>query len=134
MRGKQNPRRAELSALSMQVRPLVKAGQYDNVNEAILALYSEETGVREWHTFQDWKQRGRYVKKGEKAFPIWATPRARKPEGGGGNLGALAALSGAEPQGKPWFPVCYLFHAGQVEMRSALQAEPNAAADEEPTP
>lgn len=113
--GKPNPRRAELAALSLQVRPLVKAGQFDNVNDAIRALYSQETGQSEWRTFKEWRDLGRPVRKGERGFPVWATPRHHKAEGAGGDLAALAAMSGMEPQGKQWFPVAYIFHALQVE-------------------
>jgi len=111
-----NPRRAELRALSAQVKPLVKAGLYPSVNEAILELYRAETGATDWRTFHDWRKAGRPVKKGERGFPIWGTPRRLKAgEGMAGDLGAIAALNGIEPQGPEFFPVAYLFHAGQVQ-------------------
>ena len=118
MKGAPNPRRAELRALSMQIRPMVKAGMLRNVNEGLVAHWREQTGQSEFRTFQDWRKLGRPVKKGEQGFPIWATPRHLKPAEGaqmGGDLGQLAALNGIEPQGPQWFPVAYLFHAGQVE-------------------
>ena len=51
-----NPRRAELRALSMAIRPLVKAGRYESVNAGLLEHYREETGQSEFHTFQDWRK------------------------------------------------------------------------------
>lgn len=122
-----NPRRAELRALSAGIRPLVKAGMYANVNEGLVAHWREETGQSEFHTFADWRKAGRPVRKGEQGFPIWATPRHLKVAEGaqlGGDLGALAALNGIEPTGPQWYPVAYLFHAGQVE---AAQLEELAA-------
>lgn len=112
-----NPRRAELRALSAAIRPLVKAGRFANVNEGLLDLYREQTGASEWHTFADWRKAGRPVRKGESGFPIWATPRHLKVAPGTPipDLAAVAMMQGAEPQGPQWFPVAYLFHAGQVE-------------------
>lgn len=112
---KPNPRRLELMQLSAAVRPLVKNGVYSSMNEAIMAQYITETGFSEWHTFADWRKQGRPVKKGERGFPIWAQPRRLKAEGAAGDLAQVAALNGIEPQGAEFFPVCYLFHAGQVE-------------------
>lgn len=129
-----HPRRAELSALSMQVRPLVKAGQFDNVNAALLYLYEQQTGATEWHTYQDWKTRGRYVQKGEKAFLVWATPRHHKAEAAAGDLAALAAMSGTEPEGKAWFPICNLFHAGQTHAIATSSTEPQPHEAEQPEP
>lgn len=124
---KPNPRRAELRALSAQIRPAVKAGLIPNVNAGLLALYRQETGQTDFRTFHDWRKANRPVKKGEKGFPIWATPRRMENgEAIGGDLATLAAMSGIEPQGREWFPVAYLFHAGQVEPEEqpqlALQA------------
>lgn len=113
-----NPRRAELRALSAAIRPLVKSGLYDSVNAGLLEHYREETGQSEFHTFQDWRKAGRPVVKGAQGFPIWGRPTHIKPAEGAtmtGDLGALAALNGIEPTGPQWFPVAYLFHAGQVQ-------------------
>lgn len=113
---KPNPRRAELRALSIAVKPLVKAGAFPTVNAAILAHYTAETGAQEWHTFHDWRKAGRPVRKGETGFPIWGQPRRMKPGEGApmGDLAQLAALNGIETQGPEFFPVAYLFHDGQV--------------------
>lgn len=127
-----NPRRAELAALSRLVRPLVKKGAYPNVNAAILARYREDTGETEWRTFKEWRDLGRPVKKGERGFPIWASPRAAKPREGqrvSDLAAAVSAINGIEIKGREWFPVAYLFHAGQVEARpqSPLFGEEAAA-------
>ena len=125
MKGIPNPRRAELRALSMALKPTVKAGIFQNVNEAIRAHYSAEVGCGEWNTFKGWLDAGRPVRKGEQGFPVWAAPRARKPGEGdsfGGDLAQLAALNGVEPGGPQWFPVAYIFHAGQVEQAELVAA------------
>ena len=99
-----NPRRAELRALSQQIKPLVKAGQFDSVNDGLVSIYSEETGQSIWHSFKGWKKQGFQVQKGQKGFPVWATPRKMKQE-----------QDTEEATGKSWFPVAYLFHSGQVQ-------------------
>lgn len=95
---------------------MVKAGIYDNVNAALVDHYSRETGRDTWHTFADWRKAGRPVRKGESGFPIWGTPRAMKSgESSPGDLVQLGALLGVESTGPQFFPVCYLFHDGQVD-------------------
>lgn len=116
-----NPRRAELRALSEQVRPLVKAGAFQTVNEAVLALYSEQTGATTWRTFKGWIDSGRCVRKGEQGFPIWAQPRKR--EGKQEAASASPDIDAGTEHGASWFPVCYLFHENQTD---AMPAPGNA--------
>jgi len=122
MTHKPNPRRAELIALSAAVRPLVAMQVFPNVNAAIRAHYERETGQSEWNTFKGWIDAGRPVRKGESGFPVWGTPKRGKAEGAGGDLAQLAALNGIEPQGPEFFPVAYLFHAGQVQALEQVAA------------
>ena len=120
-----NPRRAALVALSLELRPLVKMGAFDSINEALIAYYSKETGATEWRTFKGWLDAGRPVRKGEQGFAIWGKPRRGKlPDGAaiGGDLAAIAALNGIEPEGPEFFPVAYLFHAGQVAAAEEIAA------------
>lgn len=111
MKGKPNPRRAELRDLSAGIRPLVKMGVFASVNEGLIEHYSTETGQTQWHTFKGWIDAGQCVRKGETGFPIWGTPR--KLKGDKAQESQPAELSCAEDP--EFFPVCYLFHAGQVE-------------------
>lgn len=122
-----NPRRAELAALSKALKPLVKAGKFQNTNAAVMAYYEDKTKQTDFRTFNAWKKAGFGVRKGEQGFPIWAQPRRMQPKAGApmSDLAAVAAMQGATPQGPEWFPVCYLFHAGQVE---ALQGAERLAA------
>lgn len=110
-----NPRRAALMALSAELRPLVKMGVFESVNDALIAHYSRETGASDWRTFGAWLEAGRPVLKGQTGFAIWGKPRRTKADGAAmGDLAQLAALNGIEPQGPEFFPIAYLFHAGQV--------------------
>lgn len=109
----QNPRRAELRALSLEVRPLVKMGVYPTVNAAILTLYAAEVGCSpaDFHSFYHWREAGTPVKKGERGFPVWGQPR-RLNSDHSAQADAPAADSADE---REFWPVAYLFHAGQVE-------------------
>ena len=99
-----NPRRAELKALSQQIKPLVKAGQFDSVNDGLVSIYSEETGQSTWHSFKDWKKQDFQVQKGQQGFPVSATPRKMQQK-----------EDTEEATGRSCFPVAYLFHSGQVQ-------------------
>lgn len=105
-----NPRRAALVALSAELRPLVKMGVYENVNAALTAYYAKETGQTDFRTFGAWLDAGRPVRKGETGFVIWGKPRPMTQK-----AGQQTAIPAEEGEGgAEWFPVAYLFHAGQV--------------------
>lgn len=80
-------------------------------NECLIRYYTS-LGFSDFKTYRQWKAEGKQVKKGEKAFLLWARPvdRLKKEE--------------AEAQGKPapdenegpdFFPLCYVFAASQVQ-------------------
>jgi hypothetical protein len=73
-----NEKREHLSSLSREVKQLVATGEYNNINEALLSIYKEQTGAKEFNTFWNWKNEGYQIKKGEKAFLIWSKPRNLK--------------------------------------------------------
>lgn len=106
-----NPRRLELAKLSRAFKPLVQSGKFPNVNAAVMAYYQQQTGKQEWRTFRGWKEAGFSVIKGSSGFPIWATPR---PMGSGKPAEDEPANLAEMGHGGQWFPVCYLFHEGQV--------------------
>lgn len=112
-----NPRRLELVKLSRAFKPLVEAGKFAKVNDAIVAYYKQQTGKTDWHTFKGWKDAGFSVVKGSSGFPIWAQPRAMQ-----GKQDAAAPAEGTDTgEGPQWFPVCYLFHDGQVQAVEAVK-------------
>jgi len=116
---KTNPRRLELVKLSRAFKPLVEAGKFAKVNDAIVAYYTQQTGKTDWHTFKGWKDAGFSVVKGATGFPIWAQPRALGEGKAQDTAPAEPADSGEGPQ---WFPVCYLFHDGQVQAIESVRA------------
>ena len=101
---KPNPRREQLKALSQTIKPLVQCGMFNSINEGIQESYIEETGQTLWHTFHEWKDEGFNVVKGQHGFPVWATPRKLKKD-----------TDKDKATGRTWYPIAYIFHAGQVQ-------------------
>lgn len=120
-------RRAELIARTRPLQAARKSGllpwaELPTVNACLEMIYSSETGATEWKTFLGWKEAGYRVIKGEKGFPIWGRPIECNVRGDGD----------AEGNALEFFPVSYLFHAGQVAdadgNRPSYIREPNAFA------
>ena len=101
-------KRSALHEMSTAVKPLVKEGKFDTVNEAVIETFYRKNGHEEFNTFWQWKEKGYKVKRGETAFYVWAKP-----------LGALQEERGQETDedsGK-FFPLCFLFSNLQVEAK-----------------
>jgi cytochrome c1 len=107
-------KRAELAALSRQIKRAIKSGALDaaTVNEGLELIYRSQTGQNTFHTFAGWKEQCKSVKKGEHGFPIWGAPRKSK---GAPEQAEQNAQTEPGEEGFSFFPIAYLFHAGQVE-------------------
>lgn len=78
-------------------------------NVELMAYYIATTGQTEFKTFKQWKEAGYKVKKGESSYPVFSRPiNAIKAERQG-------IEPGVELNGRNYFGVAHLFHAGQVE-------------------
>jgi hypothetical protein len=99
--------RERLISLSLVARELVKMGEFDRVNEAIIeGIYKEESPeIEDFKTFGQWKHEGKTIIKGSKAFLVWGQPRKveQTPEGS------------TEPSEYKYWPLCYLFSNMQVK-------------------
>ncbi len=104
-------KREALKVLSQQVKPLVKAGQFDSVNDALIELFYRQDENREFHTLYDWNKKGYKVIKGSKAFVIWGSPRELKKND--------PAPDQNEEEKNDFYPLCYLFSNAQVERMAA---------------
>lgn len=80
-------------------------GEELTVNQMLMQGHREATGESEFLTFNGWKAKGFCVCKGETCFRIWGSPRKCKSTN----------ESTGEDSSYSMFPVCALFHAGQVE-------------------
>ena len=110
--------RKKLIADSKAVRPLVEAGEFERVNDALMALYSDMLGFsydrKEWNTFAGWKKNGYKVTKGSKSTTIWGSKRKAVQKDSEAETGASAEEK-AEAKKFAFFPTCNLFHISQVE-------------------
>jgi hypothetical protein len=98
-----NEVREQLKTLSTQLKPLVKAGEFNNVNEALIEVAYKTPEHQEFKKFWDWKKAGYTILKGSKAFAVWAQPiKGKKKE---------EAKEGEEFD---FFPICFLFSNAQV--------------------
>ena len=101
-------RREELKELSRMLKLQIKTGAIDaeTINEALIQLYSAD-GHKEFKTFHQWKDLGKSIIKGSKAFVVWGRPQA---------------IQDQDPEGEhdefTYWPLCYLFSDKQVTERS----------------
>ena len=103
-------RRQALRDLSYELKSLAELnGQEANVNELLRDFYAG-TGHTELKTFDQWKEDGYFIRKGEKALLLWGKPKASKN-----------AIQEATQQGKSeedadtdFYPLAYLFSQQQV--------------------
>jgi len=100
--------RENLKLLSLEVADLVEDGTFFTINDAIVeTLYKDETH-KEFKSYRQWKKEGCQVKKGEKAFLLWAKPKQiQKPIAGGTAKEELEEML-------KFFPIAYLFSNAQV--------------------
>ena len=103
-------RRQALRDLSNELKSIAELnGQEANVNELLRDFYAG-TGHTELKTFDQWKEDGYFIPKGEKALLLWGKPKASKN-----------AIQEATQQGKSeedadtdFYPLAYLFSQQQV--------------------
>lgn len=103
--------RQKLIGLSASVKVLVESGQFDSVNDALIALYlSRHPEASFFRTFNEWKKEGKKVRKGEKGFLVWGRKLKRqlKDQEGDGVESEGARLS-------KFFPLAYVFADTQVD-------------------
>lgn len=107
-------RREALKELSRAVKPLVKEGQFDSVNEAVIELFYRQDGHTEFNTLWEWNRKGYRVQKGSKAFAVWATPK---------KLNRIEdQAKGDDDKKMDFYPICYLFSNLQVEPMAERRA------------
>jgi len=79
------------------------------LNACLEVIYREQTGQSEFHTFNDWKAKGFIVRKGEKGFMLWSTPKTFA-------IDTKMVDEKGEPvkESVERFALAYVFHANQV--------------------
>lgn len=88
------------------------------INEIVLSWYKEESGANEFNSFYQWKQKGFSVKKGEKAYLLWAKRKNATTK--------TEVKENEEPHEEDYmfYPLAYLFSDQQVEEIKEKEPEP----------
>jgi len=115
--------REQLKAYSEQVKPLVEAGRFSTINEAIISTIYQDGKNREFKSFHQWRQEGYFVKLGQKGFPVWSRPVASIKEEKNKEQGKEEPIFEEDTK---MFRVAYLFSNEQVKQES--KSERRAAA------
>jgi hypothetical protein len=103
-------KREGLKAISRLIQQLVKAGQYESVNEGLVDMYAKQ-GHTEIHSFKKWMEQGYIVRKGEKALLLWGEPKKA--------FNQEKQTEGEKDEFK-FFPLAYVFSQKQVEPMKQL--------------
>jgi len=105
MERKVNEKRQQLKALSKGIGLLIKAGAVDSINEGLIEIYTKGDH-KEFKSYKKWKTDGMQVKKGEKAFLLWARPKG---------VGKIEDKAVQENKEEKFFPMAYVFSNAQIE-------------------
>ena len=63
-------KRLEIKEISQTLKELKKHGDIKSINEGLKEIYRQQ-GSTDLRTFQQWKQAGYQVKRGQKAIYLW---------------------------------------------------------------
>lgn len=106
-------RRQALKNLCNTLQAAAKAAGMEETPNELLREYYAQAGHTELKTFEEWKQAGFYIRKGEKAILLWGHPKPSRQ-----------AKEAAKQAGKPeeeaendFYPLAYLFSNKQVAPR-----------------
>lgn len=97
--------RERLKELTEEVRPLIDQCRFETVNDALIAVHYRNEEHYTFNTYQGWRKEGKQVRKGEKAFLVWARPKDLLREND---------ETGKEDHQK-FFPVAHIFSNAQVD-------------------
>ncbi|MEE0904080.1 MAG: hypothetical protein U0L68_06415 [Prevotellamassilia sp.] len=106
-------RRKALKDLCNTLQAAAKAAGMEEKPNELLREYYAQAGHNDLRTFDEWKQAGFYIRKGEKAILLWGHPKPSRQ-----------AKEAAKQAGKPeeeaendFYPLAYLFSNKQVAPR-----------------
>ena len=95
-------KRQELKALSAPLKELLKEGVISSINEGLKIIYADD-GHTELKTLKEWNEKGKRIKKGEKALLLWGKPKR------------IDIKSDGEKEDETqYYPLCFVFSENQV--------------------
>ena len=109
-------RRTALKDLCRNLEIMVELGQLmpSDTKNGLLRQYYAMAGHKELHTFNEWKELGYHVKKGETAIVFWGKPKATKET----KEQAKEAGEDEDTAKEDYFPLAYLFSQKQVQKQA----------------
>lgn len=125
-------RREWLKAISadfqaqQKIMEMTGADYIPTINEMLRAYYEKQNNITELNTFDQWKEKGYQVRRGEKAYLFWGKPKSRQQQP------TAQAEPSEDEQGEQaqqvepltakqndYFPLCYLFDISQCHKANA---------------
>lgn len=116
--------RERLKLLSNEVKDLVEDGTFETINDAIMETLYKSREHRTFNSFVGWKQQGKQVKKGEKAFLLWSKPKHVPKEPVTEEVNEETDPDNPTQNEYRFYGIAYLFSNAQVE--DIPQPESNA--------
>jgi hypothetical protein len=107
-------KRKFLRKLSDSVSSLVEAGEFNNINEAVIDTFYKDGDHTQFKTFNDWKTEGYSIIKGSKAFLVWGKPKRVQDSEKAKEQGKDEPTEDRE---RDFFPLAFLFSNAQVEVK-----------------
>lgn len=114
-------KREQLKAISAELqaqRDLMQVMGVEDlptINEMLHDYYAKKSNITELNTFDQWKDKGYQVRRGEKAFLFWGKPRSKQKQEEQPAEEQTEQEQPAEQNAKKdeYFPICYLFDISQ---------------------
>ena len=110
-----------------EIMEMTGAEYIPTINEMLRAYYEKQNNITELNTFDQWKEKGYQVRRGEKAFLFWGKPRRKESE----RLTEDAERAGVTLEDATeeqiiktksdtdFYPLCYLFDISQCHKANA---------------
>ncbi|MBE6324634.1 MAG: hypothetical protein E7074_06610 [Bacteroidales bacterium] len=94
------------------------------INEMLHAYYAKQNNITELNTFDQWKEKGYQVRRGEKAFLFWGKPKSRQqqptePTGQDEQGEQAQQVEPLTAKQNDYYPLCYLFDISQCHKAQA---------------
>ena len=112
---------AEFQA-QQKIMEMTGAEYIPTINEMLRAYYEKQANITELNTFDQWKEKGYQVRRGEKAFLFWGKPKSRQQQPTEPSEDESEQAQQVEPltaRQNDYFPLCYLFDISQCHKMNA---------------
>ena len=105
-----------------KIMEMTGADYIPTINEMLRAYYAKQANITELNTFDQWKEKGYQVRRGEKAFLFWGKPKSRQQQPTEPSEDESEQAQQVEPltaRQNDYYPLCYLFDISQCHKMNA---------------